>query len=80
MLSSPLKEILALDKWRMHAAWSSAGPRTRRCVLDAKDQLLKMCFSEGNPTPESGLSSYFTALQNDVAPLVLWQPSQEQTT
>jgi hypothetical protein len=48
-------------------------------VLDAKDQLLKMCFSGGNPTPELGLKSYFNALQNDVAPLELWQPSQEQT-
>ncbi|MDQ3366484.1 MAG: hypothetical protein M3680_13745 [Myxococcota bacterium] len=59
---------------------AQVGSLVRPRVLDANDQLLKISFSEGNPTPEVGLRSYFTRLQRDVAPLTLWQPPQEQPT
>lgn len=46
-------------------------------IDDRKDKMLRVCFSDGNPDPESALQSYITDLKRNVAPLVLWEPAEE---
>lgn len=46
-------------------------------VEDRKDKMMRVCFSDGNPDPESALQSYFSDLKRNVAPLVLWELPQE---
>jgi hypothetical protein len=38
------------------------------------DMVVKICFSAGAGDPAGGLRSYFSNLQGELAPLVLWQP------
>lgn len=38
------------------------------------DMVVKICFSGGAGDPRGGLRSYFSNLQAELAPLVLWQP------
>lgn len=46
-------------------------------VEDRKDKMMRVCFSDGNPDPESALQSYISDLKRSVAPLVLWELPQE---
>lgn len=41
-------------------------------VEHGMDKMVRVCFSDGNPDPESALQSYFDDLKRNVAPLVLW--------
>ncbi len=43
-------------------------------VLEATDQLIRICFSPGNTDPQVALRSYYQALATEVEPLVLWKP------
>lgn len=45
-------------------------------VEDRKDKMVRICFSDGNPTPEDALQSYLSDLKRSVAPLVLWPPEE----
>jgi hypothetical protein len=49
----------------------------RKCMvpLSQVDQVVKICFSEGSPSPREGLFSYYRDLAREVKPLVLWDPS-----
>jgi hypothetical protein len=44
---------------------------------DRKEKMLRVCFSEGNPDPESALRSYINDLKRSAAPLVLWGVQHE---
>jgi len=44
---------------------------------DRKDKMVRVCFSDGNPDPESALRSYYNDLRRNVAPLVLWGMQHE---
>lgn len=46
-------------------------------IEDRKDKMVRVCFSDGNPDPESALQSYFSDLKRNVAPLVLWELPDE---
>ena len=48
--------------------------------LLSKDRALRICFSQGNAEPRAALVSYFECLQREVAPLVLWNPREEEGT
>jgi hypothetical protein len=42
--------------------------------LTASDTVVKVCFSDQNPHPREGLTSYYRAIATEVRPLVLWDP------
>jgi hypothetical protein len=48
--------------------------RTALKPLAAIDPTVKICFSPGNYDPVSALTSYLSALEAEVAPLLLWKP------
>jgi hypothetical protein len=48
--------------------------RRRFGPVAAIDNMVKVCFSEGNPDPREALESYFRDLIAEVRPLVLWEP------
>lgn len=52
--------------------------RTHVNALSGLDTAIDVCFSPGNSDPRAGLVSYFTAITDDVRPLVLWQPGSPQ--
>jgi hypothetical protein len=55
--------------------WLGDGPvRAAVAPILPTDTTLRICFSGANPSPRSGLVSYFESLERDVAPLALWQP------
>lgn len=51
--------------------------RQRVQVLTALDKVVEVCFSTGIADPRGGLLSYFESLDDDVRPLVLWDPRPE---
>jgi hypothetical protein len=46
--------------------------RQRVAPLIKVDQMIAVCFSEGNPSPSDALDSYFRYLQAKLVPLQLW--------
>ncbi|GMV51833.1 MAG: hypothetical protein AMXMBFR67_33760 [Nitrospira sp.] len=48
--------------------------RSRMTPLVAIDRMIAVCFSSGNPDPSTALMSYYQAIKNEVAPLILWNP------
>lgn len=48
--------------------------RSRLTPLVAIDGMIAVCFSSGNPDPSTALMSYYQALKEEVAPLILWNP------
>lgn len=42
------------------------------------DNVARVCFSSGNPTPAEGLGSYFDDLVSELVPLTLWDPRERE--
>lgn len=51
----------------------------RRCVQDLaeSDKMVQICFSAGISDPLDGLLSYYSDLEHELAPMVLWNPRPE---
>jgi hypothetical protein len=59
---------------RMCETMGDAAVRSALSPL-AEDQLVRICFSPGNPDPKAALRSYQENLQEELRPLVLWDPA-----
>jgi hypothetical protein len=44
--------------------------------LLGQDQVVRVCFSPGSPDPKPALRSYQNSLQNELRPLLLWNPAK----
>jgi len=71
------RRIVALEPL-IYALCSRLGDeetRQRLGPVAGSDKVLMICFSSTNPNPRAGLLSYIKGLENDIYPLLLWEPT-----